>query len=134
MSHSAHSCLETWPCVAILAVSEGTSSVQRSSRYKPDGFTEKVKFHRAGSRSALHSLVRDNLGHFMDSKVGKYHSRPCNTPFHSMFIAGDTSDALLRSSALPYSYPPSHEALTLSLLTSVDYCFTGLSLFGRAKV
>eukprot|EP00903_Cladosiphon_okamuranus_P016847 g15536.t1 len=53
---------------AFLAVSEGTASVQRSSRYRPDGFTERLKLHRAISRSILEGLVRDNLSHFIERK------------------------------------------------------------------
>lgn len=55
--------------LAFLAVSEGTASVQRSSRYRPDGFTESIKLYRAGSRNVLQGLVRDNLGHFTERKV-----------------------------------------------------------------
>ncbi|CAM9718851.1 unnamed protein product [Ectocarpus fasciculatus] len=53
---------------AILAVSEGGATVQRSSRYRPDGFTERIKLIRAGSRSALEGALRDNLHHYTSKK------------------------------------------------------------------
>ncbi|CAM9886479.1 unnamed protein product [Ectocarpus sp. 6 AP-2014] len=53
---------------AVLAVSEGGATVQRSSRYRPDGFTERLKLIHAGSRSALEGVVRDNLHHYTNRK------------------------------------------------------------------
>lgn len=54
---------------AVLAVSEGGATVQRSSRYRPDGFTERLKLIRVGSRSALEGVLRDNLHHYTNKKV-----------------------------------------------------------------
>ncbi|CAN0505460.1 unnamed protein product, partial [Ectocarpus sp. 8 AP-2014] len=54
---------------SVLAVSEGGATVQRSSRYRPDGFTERLKLIHAGSRSALEGVVRDNLHHYTNRKV-----------------------------------------------------------------
>lgn len=54
---------------AVLAVSEGGATVQRSSRYRPDGFTERLKLIRVGSRSVLEGVLRDNLHHYTNKKV-----------------------------------------------------------------
>ncbi|CAN0154358.1 unnamed protein product [Ectocarpus sp. 12 AP-2014] len=53
---------------AVLAVSEGGATIQRSSRYRPDGFTERLKLIRVGSRSTLEGVLRDNLHHYTNKK------------------------------------------------------------------
>lgn len=55
--------------IATLAVSEGASNVQRSSRYRPDGVTERLKLQHAERKSALKSLVQKYLHHFTEKKV-----------------------------------------------------------------
>ncbi|CAB1097973.1 unnamed protein product [Ectocarpus sp. CCAP 1310/34] len=73
--HSLTSALSTiiWRAgdgnTAVLAVSEGGATVQPSSRYRPDGFTERLKLIRVGSRSALEGVLRDNLHHYTNYKV-----------------------------------------------------------------
>eukprot|EP00904_Undaria_pinnatifida_P010389 jgi/Undpi1/6480/HiC_scaffold_20.g08959.m1 len=66
---------------AILAVEGEASALQRTSRYRPDGVTEKLQMLRAKSKSALDGLVRDNLHQFTEKKelvnlllLGRAHS------------------------------------------------------------
>ena len=54
---------------AILAVEGEASALQRTSRYRPDGVTEKLQMLRAKSKSALDGLVLDNLHQFTEKKV-----------------------------------------------------------------
>ncbi|CAM9593369.1 unnamed protein product, partial [Hapterophycus canaliculatus] len=56
---------------ATLALSEGSATVQRSNHYRPDGYTERLKLYRVGSRRALEGLVLDNLSHYTKKKASR---------------------------------------------------------------
>lgn len=43
--------------------------MQASSRYKPDGLTERLKFYHADSRSSLEELLWNYLHCFTEKKV-----------------------------------------------------------------
>ncbi|CAM9459860.1 unnamed protein product, partial [Ascophyllum nodosum] len=53
---------------AFLAILDGEPTVRRSSRYRPDGVTERLKLYRALSWNAMEALVYENFHYFTERK------------------------------------------------------------------